>query len=270
MTPIQATATPVVTAMQVIPVAGHDSMLLNLCGAHAPWFTRILVLLKDSDGRTGIGEVPGSNGILQALQRLQPLVIGTELARHNRTLGALRAGLLELYSLGSDFWRQPLADNALFAEQLLELLKLLHLRGTHGVHAVHTVHAIELLELAKLAHLTHLVHLVELVHVVHLVDLVKLLQRRVVVHASLDCGGCGSGCDMLLVAATRVGVVVDARVTRQLVGSAEALGAARELAGVRLFARVRPDVAGLVLEAVEGLVAQRTLVRARQIGAVFV
>jgi len=93
MTPIQRAATPVVTAMQVIPVAGHDSMLLNLCGAHAPWFTRIVVLLKDSDGRTGIGEVPGSNGILLALQRLQPLVIGTELARHNRTLGALRAAI---------------------------------------------------------------------------------------------------------------------------------------------------------------------------------
>jgi glucarate dehydratase len=91
MTPIQRAATPVVTEMQVIPVAGHDSMLLNLCGAHAPWFTRILVLLKDSSGRTGMGEVPGSNGILQALQRLQPLVLGTEIARHNRTLNELRA-----------------------------------------------------------------------------------------------------------------------------------------------------------------------------------
>jgi glucarate dehydratase len=93
MTPIQRAATPVITEIQVIPVAGHDSMLLNLCGAHAPWFTRILVLLKDSDGRTGIGEVPGSNGILLALQRLQPLVIGTEIARHQRTLAMLRAAI---------------------------------------------------------------------------------------------------------------------------------------------------------------------------------
>ena len=90
MTRITHSATPVVTEMQVIPVAGHDSMLLNLCGAHAPWFTRILVLLKDSSGRTGMGEVPGSNGILLALQRLQPLVVGTEIARYNRTLGVLR------------------------------------------------------------------------------------------------------------------------------------------------------------------------------------
>ena len=30
---------PVVTEMSVIPVAGHDSMLLNLSGAHGPFFT---------------------------------------------------------------------------------------------------------------------------------------------------------------------------------------------------------------------------------------
>ena len=33
------TSTPVVTSMQVIPVAGRDSMLMNLSGAHAPYFT---------------------------------------------------------------------------------------------------------------------------------------------------------------------------------------------------------------------------------------
>jgi len=93
MHPIQRAATPVVTEMQVIPVAGHDSMLLNLCGAHAPYFTRILVLLTDSAGRTGMAEVPGSNGILLALQKLQALVVGTEIARHNRTLNALRAAI---------------------------------------------------------------------------------------------------------------------------------------------------------------------------------
>jgi len=93
MTPIRRAATPIVTDMQVIPVAGHDSMLLNLCGAHAPWFTRILVLLTDSAGRVGMGEVPGSNGILLALQKLVPQVVGTEIARHNATLNALRAAI---------------------------------------------------------------------------------------------------------------------------------------------------------------------------------
>ena len=50
---------PVVTEMQVIPVAGHDSMLLNLSGAHGPLFTRNVVILNDNAGRTGVGEVPG-------------------------------------------------------------------------------------------------------------------------------------------------------------------------------------------------------------------
>ena len=68
--------TPVVTEMHVIPVAGQDSMLLNLCGAHAPYFTRNLVILKDSSGHTGIGEVPGGEGIRQALDRSRELVIG--------------------------------------------------------------------------------------------------------------------------------------------------------------------------------------------------
>ena len=51
--------TPVVTAMTVVPVAGHDSMLLNLSGAHGPFFTRNVVILKDNAGHTGVGEVPG-------------------------------------------------------------------------------------------------------------------------------------------------------------------------------------------------------------------
>ena len=93
MTPIRGNASPTITRMQVIPVAGRDSMLLNLCGAHAPYFTRILVLLTDDAGHVGMGEVPGSNGILRALEAAVPLVIGTEIARHNRTLNALRAAI---------------------------------------------------------------------------------------------------------------------------------------------------------------------------------
>ncbi len=46
MKPIQNSRpeSPVVTGMQVIPVAGHDSMLLNLSGAHSPFFTRNMSL----------------------------------------------------------------------------------------------------------------------------------------------------------------------------------------------------------------------------------
>ena len=51
--------TPKVVEMEVIPVAGRDSMLLNLSGAHGPYFTRNIVILTDSLGNKGIGEVPG-------------------------------------------------------------------------------------------------------------------------------------------------------------------------------------------------------------------
>lgn len=84
-------SSPTITAMRVIPVAGRDSMLLNLCGAHGPFFIRNLVLLESSDGRLGVGEVPGGEGILKALQKAVPLVEGTEVARYQRTLNAIRA-----------------------------------------------------------------------------------------------------------------------------------------------------------------------------------
>ncbi|KFC71479.1 enolase C-terminal domain-like protein [Massilia sp. LC238] len=84
-------SSPTITAMRVIPVAGRDSMLLNLCGAHGPYFIRNLVLLESSDGRLGIGEVPGGDGILKALQKAVPLVEGSEVARYQRTLNLIRA-----------------------------------------------------------------------------------------------------------------------------------------------------------------------------------
>ncbi|NGZ86878.1 enolase C-terminal domain-like protein [Duganella aceris] len=82
--------TPLITAMRVIPVAGKDSMLLNLCGAHGPYFIRNLVLLTTNDGSVGVGEVPGGDGILQALQASEPLVVGTEVGRFQRTLNQIR------------------------------------------------------------------------------------------------------------------------------------------------------------------------------------
>jgi len=88
-----ATQTPRVTEMQVIPVAGRDSMLLNLCGAHAPFFTRNLVILKDNAGRTGVGEVPGGEGIRQALERVIPLVVGQSIGRTNGVLNSIRRAL---------------------------------------------------------------------------------------------------------------------------------------------------------------------------------
>jgi glucarate dehydratase len=49
-------------------------MLLNLSGAHAPFFTRNLVVLTDSAGNTGVGEVPGGEKIRQTLEESRSLV----------------------------------------------------------------------------------------------------------------------------------------------------------------------------------------------------
>jgi glucarate dehydratase len=78
--------TPIVTGMRVVPVAGHDSMLLNLSGAHAPFFTRNVVLLQDNAGRTGAGEVPGGEKIRQTIEDARSLVIGQPVGAYERVL----------------------------------------------------------------------------------------------------------------------------------------------------------------------------------------
>ena len=82
--PIQAT--PSITALRVIPVAGRDSMLLNLSGAHGPFFTRNLLILTDSAGRTGVGEVPGGEKIRQTLEDARELIVGQPLGAQQRLL----------------------------------------------------------------------------------------------------------------------------------------------------------------------------------------
>jgi len=81
---------PVVTGMRVVPVAGEDSMLLNLSGAHGPLFTRNIVILTDSAGHTGVGEVPGGEPIRRTLEEATPLVVGQSIARFNATMNAMR------------------------------------------------------------------------------------------------------------------------------------------------------------------------------------
>ncbi len=84
-------STPTITAMRVVPVAGHDGMLLNLSGAHAPFFTRNIVLLTDSSGHTGLGEVPGGEKIRQTLEDAATLVVGQSIGNHHAVLNAMRA-----------------------------------------------------------------------------------------------------------------------------------------------------------------------------------
>jgi glucarate dehydratase len=79
-------STPTITALRVIPVAGRDSMLLNLSGAHGPFFTRNLLILTDSAGRTGVGEVPGGEKIRQTLEDARELVVGQPLGSQQRLL----------------------------------------------------------------------------------------------------------------------------------------------------------------------------------------
>src|SRR5689334_23459364 len=82
--------TPIVRDMTVIPIAGRDSMLLNLSGAHGPFFTRNLVILTDSDGRTGVGEVPGGVAIQATLEDARTLVEGRSVGDYHAVLGDIR------------------------------------------------------------------------------------------------------------------------------------------------------------------------------------
>lgn len=81
--------TPIVTEMQVIPVAGYDSMLMTLSGAHAPHFTRNLVILKDEAGHVGIGEIHGGDYTCEALKSCIPLVAGQPIGKYRNILDCI-------------------------------------------------------------------------------------------------------------------------------------------------------------------------------------
>ena len=89
--------TPKVALMEVFPVAGKDCMELNLSGAHAPYFTRNVVVLTDDRGNTGVGEVPGGQKITKALEDVKHLVEGSSLGDYKNTLKNLE-------SSGKWFW----------------------------------------------------------------------------------------------------------------------------------------------------------------------
>jgi glucarate dehydratase len=84
------TVSPTISEVVVIPVAGYDSMLLNLSGAHGPFFTRNIVILKDSAGHTGVGEVPGGESIRKTLEEAEPLVLRRKLGSYNDILSDVR------------------------------------------------------------------------------------------------------------------------------------------------------------------------------------
>ena len=81
---------PIIKSLKVIPIAGHDSMLLNLSGAHGPFFTRNLIILTDNSGRTGIGEVPGGEKIQKTIEDASDIVIGQSIANVQSVLTQIR------------------------------------------------------------------------------------------------------------------------------------------------------------------------------------
>jgi len=86
----QQSATPLIKSLQVIPVAGYDSMLLNLSGAHAPFFTRNIVIIKDNTGHTGVGEIPGGEKIRQTLVESEALLTGKGIGEYKNLLSEVR------------------------------------------------------------------------------------------------------------------------------------------------------------------------------------
>jgi glucarate dehydratase len=89
-TGVAFSSSPKVTEMTVVPVAGHDDMLLNLSGAHAPFFTRNVVIVRDNAGHTGVGEVPGGEQIRQTLEDARHLIVGQPIGAYNAILNAMR------------------------------------------------------------------------------------------------------------------------------------------------------------------------------------
>ncbi|MGY0386658.1 enolase C-terminal domain-like protein [Nocardioides sp. WG-D5] len=77
---------PTIAKVEVVPVAGHDSMLLNLSGAHAPFFTRNIAILTDSEGREGVGEVPGGEPIRRTIEEAAELLVGQPVTRYRSLL----------------------------------------------------------------------------------------------------------------------------------------------------------------------------------------
>ncbi len=93
-------STPVIRSLEAIPVAGRDSMLLNLSGAHGPFFTRNLLILTDSAGRTGVGEVPGGEKIRQTLDDARELVVGQPVANVQAVMQAMQRAFADRDSGG--------------------------------------------------------------------------------------------------------------------------------------------------------------------------
>jgi glucarate dehydratase len=118
--------TPRITGMRVVPVAGRDSMLLNLSGAHAPFFTRNVVILTDESGRHGVAEVPGGGRIQQTLEDSRGLLLGQPIGAWHSVLAAMRSRFAnrDAAGRGDQTFDQRVAIHAMTAVEtaMLDLL----------------------------------------------------------------------------------------------------------------------------------------------------
>ncbi|MBK5072004.1 glucarate dehydratase [Budviciaceae bacterium CWB-B4] len=121
--------TPKIVSMRVVPVAGHDSMLMNIGGAHGAYFTRNIVIIKDNAGHTGVGEAPGGEVIYNTLVEAIPHVEGQSVAILNRLVDKMHQGNLnsDYDTFGKGAWTFELRVNAVAAVEAA----LLDLMGQH-------------------------------------------------------------------------------------------------------------------------------------------
>ncbi len=97
---LMATSTPIVKSIRAIPVAGHDSMLLNLSGAHGPYFTRNILIIEDNSGNIGVGEIPGGEKILATLNDAKALVEGQPIGEYKNLLKKIQQTFADRDSSG--------------------------------------------------------------------------------------------------------------------------------------------------------------------------
>jgi glucarate dehydratase len=121
-----STPTPTVARIEVVPVAGHDSMLLNLSGAHGPFFARTVAILTDSAGNVGVGEAPGGEAIRRTIEAASELLLGrpvAEFAGLLRTVAVAHAHL-DAHGRGRQTYDQRTTVHAVTALEcaLLDLL----------------------------------------------------------------------------------------------------------------------------------------------------
>jgi glucarate dehydratase len=92
-------------------------MLLNLSGAHGPFFTRNIVLLNDDAGHLGVGEVPGGASIRAVLEDSRTLVMDAKIGDRSRVLDSVlrQFGRLDAPGRGLQTYDQRTAIHAVTA-----------------------------------------------------------------------------------------------------------------------------------------------------------